>query len=92
MTGFNSQFEDVVQIGGVYTPPEKRGRGHARRALAMHLAEARSKGATQAVLFAANAAAARAYEAVGFQRASDFALVMFSEAQKISTSNVEPCT
>ncbi|MQQ08726.1 GNAT family N-acetyltransferase [Epibacterium sp. SM1979] len=92
MTGFNTRFEDVVQIGGVFTPSEKRGQGHARQALAMHLAEARSQGATQAVLFSANAAASRAYEAVGFEPARAFALMLFSEAQKISTSDVEPCT
>ncbi len=92
MTGFNTQFEDVVQIGGVFTPKDKRGQGHARQALAMHLLEARDAGAKQAVLFAANAAAARAYEAVGFRLAGTYALVLFSEVQKISTSPVEGCT
>lgn len=92
MTGFNTQFEDVVQIGGVFTPPGKRGAGYARHALAMHLMEARETGAKQAVLFAANAAAARAYEAVGFKLAGKYALVLFSEPQKLSTSPVEGCT
>lgn len=77
MTGFNARTSDAVQIGAVYTPPELRGQGLARRAVAMHLAEARAGGVRQAILFAANAAAARAYEAIGFQRSGSMSLAMF---------------
>jgi len=76
MTGFNARLPDAVQIGGVYTPPALRGQGHARRALALHLAEARADGARQAVLFAANEAAARAYRALGFARIGSYRLVL----------------
>ena len=75
--GFNAALPEIVQVGGVYTPPPLRGRGHARRAVALHLAEAREQGVTRAVLFAANEAAARAYIAIGFRRTGTFALVLF---------------
>ena len=77
MTGFNAVLPEIVQIGGVYTPPEFRGRGFARRSLAMHLAEARDTGVEEAVLFAANPAAERAYLAIGFKPADPFSIVVF---------------
>jgi predicted GNAT family acetyltransferase len=66
MTGFNAQTADIVQIGGVYTPPPLRSRGHARRAVALHLAEARDRGVRAPRSLRSGAAAARAYEAIGF--------------------------
>ncbi|TCK99343.1 putative GNAT family acetyltransferase [Shimia isoporae] len=77
MTGFNAQAGDAVQIGAVFTPPETRGQGLARRAVALHLAEARERGVKQAILFAANEPAARAYEAIGFQRKGSMSMAMF---------------
>jgi predicted GNAT family acetyltransferase len=67
-----------VQVGGIYTPPALRGRGLARAAVALHLAEARNTGVSRAVLFAASPAAARAYTAIGFQPNGSFALVLFA--------------
>jgi RimJ/RimL family protein N-acetyltransferase len=84
MTGFNAVLPDIVQVGGVFTPPALRRRGYARTAVALHLAEARSKGVARAVLFAANAAAARAYQAIGFQPFQDFALVQYPAAVPIA--------
>lgn len=75
-TGFNATLPEIVQIGGVYTPPAYRNRGHARRAVALHLEDARQQGVTRATLFAANAAAARAYEAIGFRRIGDWSLIL----------------
>lgn len=83
MTGFNAQIPEVVQIGGVYTPPDLRGRGVARLAVALHLDEARKTGAQRAVLFAASPAAARAYEAIGFRPAGSFSLVLFAPEQEV---------
>lgn len=76
MTAFNARLPDMVQIGGVFTPPELRGRGFARRAVALHLAEVRENGATTAILFASGAAACRAYEAIGFARVGTYALAI----------------
>lgn len=33
-SGFNARLPDIVQLGGIYTPPELRGRGHAKCAVA----------------------------------------------------------
>lgn len=84
MTGFNATLPEIVQIGGVYTPADLRGRGYARRAVALHLAEARGKGTARAVLFAANDAAARAYCAIGFQPAVPFTLFLLSTPTRIT--------
>jgi RimJ/RimL family protein N-acetyltransferase len=83
MTGFNATLPEIVQVGGVYTPPALRGRGHARTAVALHLAEARAKGVRRAVLFAANDAAAKAYLAIGFQPGQSFAIVIFADACRV---------
>jgi len=77
MTGFNAQVPEMVQVGGVYTPPALRGQGHARRALALHLAQARAEGAAEATLFASGPAAVRAYEGIGFRRIGDWTLMLF---------------
>lgn len=83
MSGFNARLPDMVQVGGVYTPPALRGRGHARRALALHLQEARAAGASAAILFAANPAASRAYQALGFRQIGDWALLLLESPQVI---------
>lgn len=84
LSGFNAALPDVVQVGGVYVPPELRGRGHARRVVGLHLREARAAGVQRAVLFAANEAAARAYEALGFQPEGRMGLVLFASPQEVS--------
>ena len=84
LTGFNAALPDIVQVGGVYTPPDLRGRGQARLAVALHLAEARAAGAARAVLFAASPAAARAYRSIGFRPNGSFALVLFAAPATIS--------
>ena len=83
MTGFNARLPRIVQIGGVYTPPDLRGRGHARRAVALHLAQARATGVTRAVLFSASTAAARAYAAIGFRQTGDWTLCLFDRPQVV---------
>jgi len=77
MTSFNAVLPDIVQVGGVFTPPARRGRGHARDAVALHLAEARAAGAREAILFASGPPAMRAYEGIGFQRIGGYQLVFF---------------
>ncbi len=83
MTGFNATLPQIVQIGGVYTPPDLRNRGYARLSVALHLAEARGRGVRRAVLFAASEAAARAYRGIGFQPAGSVALVLFDGVQRV---------
>ena len=84
LTGFNAILPEIVQVGGVYTPPSLRNRGYARRAVALHLAEARAKGTRRAVLFAASDAAARAYISIGFRPAEPFTLFLLSAPVRIA--------
>jgi len=86
MTGFNARIPEAVQIGGVFTPPALRGRGYARRALALHLEQARQSGVTRASLFAASEAAARAYVGIGFERIGDWTLCLLTQAYTIGAA------
>ena len=83
MSGFNARLPGIVQIGGVFTPPALRNLGHARRAVALHLAQARAQGVTRAVLFSASKAAARAYAAIGFRQTGDWTLCLFDGPQAV---------
>lgn len=83
MTGFNARLPDIVQIGGVYTPPDMRGRGHARTAVALHLQQARDQGATNAILFSENPAAMTAYRAIGFAKTGHFTLCIFANPVEV---------
>ncbi|HEV8036026.1 GNAT family N-acetyltransferase [Yoonia sp.] len=83
MTGFNAVLPEAVQIGGVYTPPALRARGYARRAVALHLAQAQAAGTKTASLFAASPQACKAYEAIGFRRTGDFRILIYQEPQVI---------
>ena len=83
MTGFNARLTEVVQVGGVYTPPVLRGRGHARRAVALHLAEAMRTGARIATLLAASPAAQRAYEGLGFTRIGVWTMLMLRKPVRV---------
>jgi N-acetylglutamate synthase-like GNAT family acetyltransferase len=83
MCGFNAVLPDVVQVGAVYVPPDLRGRGRARRVVALHLAEARARGVGRARLFAVSDQAARAYRAIGFGPADPVGLVLFADPQQV---------
>lgn len=78
-SAFNARMPDVVQIGGVYTPPAERRRGHARAIVAGSLLAVVPAGVGRAILFTGedNAHARRAYEALGFHRVGDYGLVLF---------------
>jgi len=77
---FNAMLPDIVQIGGVWTAPEFRGRGYARSAVAGSLLSARKQGIERAVLFAdpTNEAARRAYLFLGFRIVGDYGLVLLA--------------
>ncbi len=83
MTGFNAILPEIVQIGGVYTPPEMRRRGHARRAVARHLAEARDRGTSMATLFSGNKHATRAYTSLGFEQIGHWTLITMREPRHV---------
>ncbi|MEP4036917.1 GNAT family N-acetyltransferase [Pseudophaeobacter sp.] len=92
MTNFNAALPAIVQVGGVYTPPELRGQGYARRAVALHLAEAQLGGVNEAILFAANRAAARAYEAIGFKQIGGYRIVNFDPGITLGESKAGELT
>jgi uncharacterized protein len=79
-SSFNAQLPDIVQVGGVYTPPSQRGRGYARAVVAGSLLAARAAGVGQAVLFTGkeNHHAQRAYRALGFRVIGDYGVVLLS--------------
>ena len=80
-SGLNARLPDVVQVGGVWTPPDLRGRGYARCAVAGSLLAVEREGVARAVLFTdeENHTARAAYEALGFQVVGDYGLVIFSD-------------
>jgi len=79
MTGLNSVARGVVQIGGVFVPPDLRGQGRAGRVIAGHLAELRKSGLERAILFANSAAAARAYEKIGFDQIGNYRVALLQD-------------
>jgi predicted GNAT family acetyltransferase len=78
---FNARLPDMVQVGGVWTPPELRGRGYARCVVAGSLRDARDRGVSRASLFTprTNAPAQRAYRSLGFETVGEYALIFFAE-------------
>ncbi|HIP23022.1 MAG TPA: N-acetyltransferase [Rhodobacteraceae bacterium] len=76
-TNFNAYVPDAVQVGGVYTPPCRRGHGFARRAVAAHLDEAFAAGVEKAILVSASDTASKAYRAVGFKEIGAYQIVLF---------------
>ena len=83
MTGFNAMAGQAVQVGGVFTPPELRGRGYGRIAVGLHLRAARKQGVTDAYLSAATTPAARAYESLGFSPYGSYRAMIYEEGQVI---------
>jgi len=76
LSAFNASLPDIVQLGGIYTPPEFRGRGFAKAAVAASLLVARDRGPSRAVLFTNNPSAVRTYAAIGFRRIGDYSLLL----------------
>ena len=74
---FNAALPDIVQVGGVWTPPELRGRGYGRAVVAGSLLDARGRGVTRAVLFAEREDAKRAYRGLGFTALGEYGLLLF---------------
>ncbi len=79
-TRFNARLPDMVQVGGVFTPPGLRGQGHARGAVAGSLLAARDDGVETAILFTAetNHPAQRTYRSLGFEEIGDYGLLLWS--------------
>ncbi|WP_375475608.1 GNAT family N-acetyltransferase [uncultured Nostoc sp.] len=83
-SAFNASLPDIVQIGGVWTPPALRGKGYAKSVVAGSLLDARSQGVKRAILFTGdnNQAAQAAYRGIGFlPTGNKYGLVLFEETQ-----------
>lgn len=80
---FNARLPDCVQVGGVYTPVELRGRGYARQVVGGALQLAQAEGVERSVLFTSrgNDPARRAYEALGYEIVGDYHMLFFAEPQ-----------
>lgn len=86
-TSFNAVVRDegiasIVQVGGVYTPPEQRGRSYARAIVAASLLDARSVGYQKSVLFTGinNVPAQKAYAALGYVQIGSYRITVLREA------------
>ncbi|MBO9509738.1 GNAT family N-acetyltransferase [Thalassospira sp. A3_1] len=84
LSGFNAELPDMVQIGPVWTPPEHRSNGYARILVAKTLLAARARGVTRAVLSTDSPAAAKAYEAIGFERDGAYRLALLASPVKLT--------
>ncbi len=75
-TGNNAEIEDTHQLGGVWTPPEHRGRGYAKAVITRQLMDMREEGKVRAILFTdeENVSAQRAYEGIGFERIGEYGM------------------
>ncbi len=79
MTAFNASLPDMVQVGGVFTPPGWRCEGYARAVVAGSLIAARQRGVTGAILFTDESGhAQRPYAAIGFRTIGDYGLMLVS--------------
>jgi uncharacterized protein len=76
---FNATVLDVVQMGGVWTPPHLRCHGYGRAVVAGALLEAQRRGATYATLFTHNPFAATCYESLGFQSRGTYHILLFKK-------------
>lgn len=83
-SAFNASLPDIVQIGGVWTPPGLRGKGYAKSVVAGSLLNARSLLVKRAILFTGdnNQAAQAVYRGIGFLPTGEkYGLVLFEETQ-----------
>ena len=80
-SGFNAMTAEAVQVGGVWTPPRLRGRGHGRAVVAASLRDAYAEGKQQAILFTGvhNVPAQKAYRALGFLHIGDYRVIVLRD-------------
>jgi RimJ/RimL family protein N-acetyltransferase len=82
MSSFNAVLPELVQVGGVYTPPPLRRRGYGRAAVATSLLDARRGGVERSVLFTGedNWPARRAYLSLGYRPIGDYRIVLLHKS------------
>lgn len=84
-SSFNAALSEIVQIGGVYTPPDRRGNGYGRSVVAASLLAVRDTEVQRAVLFTedSNQPARRAYASLGFEQIGDYRVALFSRPRPL---------
>jgi RimJ/RimL family protein N-acetyltransferase len=85
------ETDGSVQIGGVHTPKDRRGRGYARAVVAGTLLAGRACGQIRATLFTDNPAAERAYRAIGFAAVGEVGYVVLNPAERAVTARRGAC-
>jgi RimJ/RimL family protein N-acetyltransferase len=82
MAGITRIVHAVARVGGVYTPPELRGRGYAGGATAAVSQAALDAGAAEVVLYTdlANATSNALYEGLGYRAVEDRTQLSFAPA------------
>lgn len=80
-SSFNTTTDELVQVGGVWTPPEFRNRGYGRAAVAASLLAVQAEGIHTAILFTGeeNFPAQKVYEALGFGQIGDYRITLLKE-------------
>ena len=81
MAAYNAKLTDIVQIGGVWTPPDLRGKGYGRAVTAGALLAGREAGVSKAVLFTptSNVPAQKAYESIGFKAVGRYGVRLYAD-------------
>lgn len=75
MAALDHDYAWAAQVGGIFTRPDRRGRGFARAILTRVLNDLRDRGYTRAVLFGyEREAARRLYEYIGFRATGHFGM------------------
>jgi predicted GNAT family acetyltransferase len=79
-TAFNATIREMVQVGGVWTPPQLRSRGYGRAVVAASLLAVRDEGVQTAILFTGkdNIPAQKAYIALGFHHIGDYRITLLN--------------
>jgi len=83
LSGFNATLPEIVQIGPVWTPKRYRCLGYARTLIALVLQSAMKRGVKKAILFTDNPPAAKAYEAIGFNKIGSYHLALLKSPMKL---------
>ncbi len=79
IAGLNSKSEEIGQVGGVFTPMEKRMRGYSKATMLHLLKDCRDlHGHTKSILFTGETdiPAQKLYESIGYERIGNFALIL----------------
>ncbi|WP_044828690.1 GNAT family N-acetyltransferase [Thalassospira sp. HJ] len=85
LSGFNATLPDMVQVGPVWTPPEERSNGYARILVAKTLLAVRARGVKRAILSTDSEAAAKAYEALGFEKVGRYRLALLKQDMRVAS-------